>query len=68
MRSLAWEYVKIANAFNKHDDRKLFQHGGGTATFSFNQLTHRTSGVNIDETGMARWSWILLKREISKEE
>lgn len=45
---------------NKHDDVDKFQ-WRGTAIMSFDLLAQMTRSTGVDESGLGRWSWLLLE-------
>ena len=65
MKTPAWEFVKTAKAYNKHDIATRSQ-CGGTMMICRDQITHQMVGSGADEKGIGRWSWMLFKEEREK--
>lgn len=55
-----WKAVRTSTSTNTFDDVDKFQ-WGGTATVAFNIFAYMRHSSGTDESGLGRWSWILLE-------
>ena len=60
MRDLRWKGIRISTATNKNESIDRFQ-WGGTSVMSFDLFAHMTKSTGVDQSGLGRWSWLLLE-------
>ena len=63
-----WERTKkwfpsrrVGVAYNTTERISSRVQQGGTATLVVNEVSHRCTEVGFDDTGLGRWSWVLIK-------
>lgn len=57
---MRWRQFKSATSNNKREAFSVRQYGG-TATIAINVSASRVTCTGADETGLGRWSWLLLE-------
>ena len=60
MRDPRRRAMRISTGTNIHDDIGKFQ-WGGTAIMSFDLMANMTKSTGVDDSGLGRWSWMLLE-------
>lgn len=60
MRDSQWPSMMISTGTNKNEELIRFQ-WRGTCVMSFGLLAHMTKSSGVDDTGLGRWSWLLLE-------
>ena len=59
-KDMRWRQFKYATSNNKREAHSVRQFGG-TSTIALNECASRVTSTGADETGLGRWSWILLE-------
>lgn len=59
-KDLRWRHFKSVTSNNKREAFSVRQFGG-TATIAVNECANRVTCSGADETGLGRWSWLLIE-------
>ena len=52
---------RVGVAYNTTERISSRAQQGGTSTLVVNEVSHRCTEVGFDDTGLGRWSWVLIK-------
>ena len=59
-KDMRWRQFRSSTSNNKREAFSTRQFGG-TATIAINECSSRVTSTGADETGLGRWSWLLLE-------